>query len=146
MMRLVERIAFVTMLILIALLAISYRPDAEASTNPCQRRTLTASQAIDCLWPVRSRALAHHVAECESTASAPERIAKPRHLGRWASDYATHTHWGILQLGPAERKRYGKYEIGSPARVQVASALALFRARRWRPWDSSRARCWGRYA
>lgn len=141
MMRYTRDLIIVTMLILISGLLTQRLAASAPVTNPCQRRTLTASQAIDCLWPVRSRALAHHVAECESTASAPERIAKPRHLGRWASDYATHTHWGILQLGPAERKRYGKYDIGSPARVQVASALSLYRERGWQPWDDSRG-CW----
>lgn len=110
----------------------------------CRAPNLTPTKAIDCYWPRSSRATAHRVAECESTASASERVAQRRRLGRWAADYATGTHWGIFQLGGAERKAHGRYVLGSPARVQVRSAVSLFDDRGWVPWEASRKRCWGR--
>jgi hypothetical protein len=98
----------------------------------CRAAHLTAPKAIQCYWPARSRAKAHRVAECESTASAPERIARVRGLGRWARN---GQYVGIFQLGVRERKRYGWYEVGAPARVQVRSAIRLYRDRGWQPWS-----------
>ena len=114
------------------------------AATSCKDRVLTATQAIRCMWPRYSRATALRVAECESTASAPEWIAHRRGLGRWAADYATGTHIGIFQLGPAERRRHGRYRLGSSARKQVAAALSLYRERGWQPWDASRRHCWHR--
>lgn len=106
----------------------------------CQRPSLTASQAIDCLWPRGERAKAHRVAECESTASASEQIARRNALGRWARN---GSHLGIFQMGSAEREDHGQYTVGAPARTQVRSALSLRRARGWQPWKWSK-HCWGR--
>ncbi len=111
--------------------------------TPCSSSHTTPYQAIDCIWPRQLRAKARRVAECESTASASERIARNRHLGRWARDYANGTHWGVFQLGPRERRDHGRYQLGSPAMVQVASAYDLYSDRGWSPWEWSR-HCWGR--
>lgn len=92
--------------------------DATARPAPC----VTPREAIDCVFPRHLRAKAKRVAECESTASAPEHLARRRGLGRWARDYATGTHWGVFQLGPDERAAHGPYRVGSPALIQVRAA------------------------
>lgn len=133
----VSRTLLVAALVIIAALAFSTlnAPAAEARTHTtCRTHTLTPRQAIYCLWPRESRATALRVAECESTASAPDRIARARGLGRWARDYATGRHWGVFQLGPKERRDHGPYALGSSARVQVAAAVSLYEARGWQPW------------
>lgn len=94
-------------------------------------RCATATQAIKCYWPAHSRWYALRVAECESTASAPERIARRRGLGRWARN---GQYVGIFQMGVHERRRYGWYRKGAPARVQVLSARRLYWHRGWQPW------------
>ena len=131
-------VLLVLAVLLIACLAVSFgglESEANAANKnviTCQRANLTPHQAIDCIWPRRSRAAAHRIAECESTASAPERIARHRGLGRWARNgkYA-----GIFQMGPNERRAHGWYSIGAPAIVQVRSALSLYHSRGWSPWS-----------
>lgn len=59
----------------------------------------------------------------------------------WASDYLTHTHLGLYELGPSERKTYGH---GKGAWVQARSALKLYNARGWQPWSASN-HCHHRY-
>ncbi len=103
----------------------------------CRSPRATPHEAIACVWPRPLWRKAKRVAECESTASAPERIARQRHLGRWAKDYAGGTHWGVFQLGRAERNAHGRYNIGDPAIRQVRSAYSLYRARGWQPWKWS---------
>lgn len=125
-----------TICALIVGLLVAYRPpsaDARPAGAPrCFRPSMTATQAIDCLWPARSRRAARAVAECESTASAPERVARRRGLGRWARN---GRYVGIFQMGRAERRSHGWYRVGAPAHVQVASALGLYRSRGWQPWE-----------
>jgi hypothetical protein len=110
-------------------------PHADAARlhpdRTCRARTLTATKAINCYWPRHSRAKALRVAECESTASAPPRIARTRGLGRWARN---GQYQGIFQMGARERRVYGWYTAGAPARVQVRSAIRLYRERGWQPW------------
>lgn len=98
----------------------------------CRAVNLTAMKAIKCYWPERSRAKALEVAQCESTANAPERIARQRSLGRWARN---GVHVGIFQMGRTERRAHGWYVVGDPARVQVRSAISLFRDRGFQPWN-----------
>lgn len=124
--------------LLIIGLAFASSSEAASARRWCQRADLTPHQAIDCAFPARLRSAAKRVAECESTASAPKRIAQRRGLGRWARDYANGTHWGIFQLGENERENHGEYEVGDPAIVQVRSARSLHRARGWQPWLASR--------
>lgn len=107
-------------------------PRAAAGVSFCRRPSLTASQAIDCLWPAGDRRKAHRVAECESTASAPERIARARGLGRWARN---GRYVGVFQMGPPERRDHGWYAAGAPAVVQVRAARSLFLDRGWSPWS-----------
>ncbi|HEX6956297.1 MAG TPA: hypothetical protein VF156_15590 [Agromyces sp.] len=111
-----------------------------APTQPaiCRSPRATPHEAIACVWPRSLWRKAKRVAECESTASAPERIARARGLGRWAKDYASGTHWGVFQLGAAERRKHGRYRIGDPAIKQVRSAYSLYRDRGWQPWKWSR--------
>ncbi len=112
---------------------------APAITSPCRSASITPIEAINCTWPRSSRATARRVAECESTASANERIARARNLGRWARN---GKYVGVFQLGPNERADHGWYRRGASARIQVASALSLYRARGWQPWTASQ-HCWG---
>ena len=118
------------------------RPAQAMTIHPdpsCRATHLSARKAIKCYWPATSRATALRVAECESTASAPEPIARRRELGRWARN---GTHLGIFQLGNPERRTHGQYTQGDSARRQVKSALSLYHDRRWNPWTASQ-RCWG---
>lgn len=108
--------------------------EAATATRFCRRADLTPYQAIDCVWPRALRGAAKRVAECESTASAPTRVARRNRLGRWARDYASGTHIGVFQLGPAERRAHGWYEIGAPALIQVKAARSLHKSRGWQPW------------
>ncbi len=48
-----------------------------------------------------------------------------------ARDYATGTHWGAFQLGPAERRAYGH---GRTMLAQARAAKRLHAARGWSPW------------
>lgn len=106
-------------------------PAQRSVLAPCLLQPLTATEAIDCIWPISSRRAAHRIAECESTASAPERIAKRRGLGRWARN---GQYVGIFQMGFHERRAHGWYRRGSSARAQVLSAYSLYRSRGWQPW------------
>lgn len=107
--------------------------DAASSSWRCsQHRTITPHQAIDCVWPAASRAAAHRVAECESTASASESLARRESLGRWARN---GKYVGIFQMGPSERGAHGWYRRGASALVQVRSALSLYEDRGWGPWS-----------
>jgi len=107
---------------------IAFAGEAKAASRPpCQ----TAIDAITCYWPAHSRQYAIRVAECESTASAPEYVARKHGLGRWARN---GQYIGIFQMGTKERKRYGWYRIGAPARIQVRSAMRLYWHRGWQPW------------
>ena len=133
--RLIGAALLVTIVALIIGLLVAPRSAQAAQLHPdrsCRSSSLTASKAIDCIWPERSRAAAHRVAECESTASASPRVARRRGLGRWARNgqYA-----GIFQMGVRERAAHGWYRVGSPARVQVRAALSLYRSRGWQPWS-----------
>lgn len=60
-----------------------------------------------------------NVAWCEST------------LNMGASDYASGTHKGLFQLGPAERREYG---YGHDAWSQTRGAKRLHARRGWQPW------------
>lgn len=133
--RLIWTALAVTIVALIIGLLVAPRPAQAAVLHPvasCRSPHLTASKAIDCYWPRHSRAAAHRVAECESTASAPTRIARRRGLGRWARN---GQYVGIFQMGVRERRAHGWYRRGAPAHVQVASALSLYRSRGWQPWS-----------
>jgi hypothetical protein len=121
-----------TILALIVGLLITPR-EAAASPAFCRTpATHTPYQAIACVWPERSRAKARSVAECESTASAPTRIARARGLGRWA---ANGQYVGVFQMGRRERQAHGWYVRGASAYTQVRSALSLYRDRGWSPWS-----------
>ncbi|MCW2928387.1 MAG: hypothetical protein JWM86_2355 [Thermoleophilia bacterium] len=111
--------------ILIAGLLAAPRADALTATSWCNRPTFTPHHGIDCVFPAHHRPRAHRIIECESTASAPERIARSRGLGRWARDYATGTHVGIFQLESRERRAHGWCAIGTPALLQVSPARSL---------------------
>jgi hypothetical protein len=103
-----------------------------AEDHHCQRFDLTPFDAIDCIWPKATRPWAKRVGECESTASVSNEYARAHGLGRWSRNASGH--WGIFQLGAPERAEYGPYRIGDDARVQVKSALGLYRARGAQPW------------
>lgn len=102
--------------------------------HTCARTDLTPYAAIDCEWPADLRAAAKDVARCESTANVSNALARARGLGRWARN---GTHWGVFQLGTPEREDHGEYRLGDDARLQVRSALSLYRDRGWQPWTAS---------
>jgi len=114
------------------LLPLAKRAEAATATRFCQRTTLAPYQAINCTWPLRLRPAAKRVAECESTASAREHIARRRGLGRWARN---GQYVGVFQMGPAERRKHGRYGVGSPAIAQTRSAYRLYQERGWQPWS-----------
>jgi hypothetical protein len=89
-------------------------------------------QAIDCVFPVAQRAKAKDIARCESTAQAPEHIARRNKLGRWAKN---GQYVGVFQIGYAERKAHGFYRRGASALIQVQTAYRLYQARGWQPWQ-----------
>lgn len=125
----------VTIVALIVGLLFAPRTAHAARLHPdvtCRAANLTATKAIRCYWPANSGAKALQIAECESTASAPERIARRRGLGRWARN---GIHVGIFQMGIRERRAHGWYERGAPARDQVRSAISLYHDRGWQPWS-----------
>jgi len=101
--------------------------------HTCQRADLTPFQAIDCIWPAWGRSDAKHVAQCESTANVSNEYARANGKGRWARN---GQYWGVMQEGDDERARYGPYQIGSDARIQIRTSLAHFRATGWGAWDS----------
>lgn len=122
----------VTILALIVGLLLTPRP-AHAAPLYCRTpATHTPHQSISCIWPRSTRAKAHAVADCESTASAPTRIARQRGLGRWA---VNGQYVGVFQMGRRERQAHGWYVRGSSAYTQVRSALSLYRDRGWSPWS-----------
>ena len=97
----------------------------------CQRSDLTPFQAIDCIWPAHGRADAKRIFDCESTAHVANAVARANSRGRWARN---GQYWGTAQMGSSERATSGAYQIGSDARIQIRSALGLYRARGWQPW------------
>ena len=124
-------IAIVALALLLAG-SVTEHAEAQTATKFCKRSTLTPYQAINCTWPLHLRVAAKRVAECESTASAPEHTARRRSLGRWARN---GSYLGVFQIGPAERAAHGKYSVGSPAVAQTRSAYSLYRDRGWQPWS-----------
>jgi hypothetical protein len=102
-----------------------------ARIHLCARADLTPFSAIDCTWPASLRSDAKRVADCESTAHVDNTTARARGLGRWASN---GEYRGVFQMGDDERATHGQYRVGDDARLQVRSALSLYRSRGWQPW------------
>lgn len=74
-------------------------------------------------WPE-----ARNVAECESHGWSRPHGARFAVNGRFV---------GVLQMGDSERRAYGWYTVGAPAKVQIASGHAYFVASGsdWSPWE-----------
>lgn len=121
-----------TLLVLTAslLLAGCYMPEGSAAMT-CNHY-VTPAQAIKCVFPKSLRQTATRIAQCESTALAPERVARRYKLGRWAKN---GQYVGVFQMGKRERKRYGFYRRGASALIQVESAYQLYLDRGWSPWQ-----------
>lgn len=128
----IGNLLLLAIVVLIGALAFATLPPVKADARPtpkrfpayktCRSANLTPHQAIRCVFPRRLQAAARRVAECESTASAPERIARSRSLGRWARN---GQYVGVFQMGRRERSAHGWYRRGAPAIVQVRSAYRL---------------------
>lgn len=104
----------------------------EDSTATTCNHYITPAQAIKCVFPKHLRQTATRIAQCESTALAPEAVARRYKLGRWAKN---GQYVGVFQMGKAERRKYGFYRRGASALVQVRSAYRLYLDRGWQPWS-----------
>jgi len=120
----------VTLLIVTAILLIS-PSNSLAKADKCNHYA-SPFQAIDCVFPQAQRAKAKSIARCESTAQAPEHIARRNKLGRWAKN---GQYVGVFQLGYRERKAHGFYRRGASALIQVRTAYRLYQSRGWQPWE-----------
>lgn len=101
-----------------------------AAKHACENPP-TPLGAINCVFPVGSRAGAWSVAICESTAN--DSTPYPDH-----GIYAQNGQYrGIFQMGSNERATYGDYVVGSRPIVQVRSAYRYWDAsgRDWSPWE-----------
>ncbi len=54
-----------------------------------------------------------------------------------ARDYADGSHWGLLQLGEAERARYIPGQDAFDPLVNLKGGLLLWQERGWQPWRAS---------
>lgn len=118
-------------IILCLFIAVYAMPESSIAAGNCTHFA-TPKQAIKCVFPKHLQATAWRIAKCESTADAPEHIARIRGLGRWAK---SGQYVGIFQMGYRERKHYGFYRRGASALIQTRSAYKLYQDRGFQPWS-----------